>query len=411
MQKHTRLFHPLTISWLALRDMWADKLLTFCSVITIMAVIAPMVVVAGLRGSVLNAIQQSLLEDPHAREIITVANRSFSAEELDSLRQRPEVAFLVPKTRALAASLFVEKANSYGEGRILTLIATQPHDPLLGNLTLRYMPDDTDIPVILSAAAADYLHAERGMILSGVLNRLMQGLRQSVHLKLAVKGIAPPDGSARPTLFVPLSVTLNIEAFQDGREDWPTHPLQAPPLPASYAGFRLYTHTLQQVPSLDHFLRNQGIDIVSRAGDVEGLLNMNRNLSLLFLIVASLGGTGLLVSIGAGLWANMERKRISLSLLRFSGMSSYDLVLFPLIQGSLLAFMGTCVGLGASLAASAFINHLFMGLLPNNLPLCEITPLIALLTFSATLGGAVSIALLAGRRASHIQAWEGLTAV
>ena len=56
-------------------------------------------------------------------------------------------------------------------------------------------------------------------------------------------------------------------------------------------------------------LRQAGVSISTREGEIAGTLALSRNLTVILVIVATLGATGYLVSLAASLWANAQRKR------------------------------------------------------------------------------------------------------
>jgi putative ABC transport system permease protein len=385
---------------LAWRDLAAEAMLAVCSAVAISAILAPLVVLAGLRAGVMTGLRQSLLEDPHAREIATVANRTFQASQLAVIAARPDVAFLLPKTRTLAASVLLQSAESTADPRRVELVPTGPGDPLLSGRSVR---EDGDI--ILSASAAASLQVSAGARLQARIARLVDGRQELALVPLLVRSVAAPAVITRDAAFVTLAFCLSVEDYQEGGgSTFPLHPAK----PGSFAGFRLYATRLDQVPALDTALRGMGIDIVSRAGDVAGLLALDQHLSMLFLLVASLGAAGFLVSVGAGLWASVERKRRSLALLRFIGLPGWGLLLFPLAQSAFLALAGGLLGLTAAYGVAMLIDRLFIGTLPAGQELCVITPLLAGLSLMATLSGASAASLFAGRRAASIEAWEGV---
>jgi putative ABC transport system permease protein len=264
---------------------------------------------------------------------------------------------------------------------------------------------------VLTASAAARLRIGAGDALLGRLARVLDGRRESVKLALVVQAVAPPAAFARDAAFVPLALAVLVEDFQDGRIGPPDSVAGlAPPHRAEYAGFRLYARRLETVPALDTALQAAGIEVVSRAGDVSGLLRIDRNLGLLLGLVAGLGGLGFLVSLGAGLWANVERKRVPLAQLRFLGFRAGSLRLFPMAQAAVLAALGVVAALTAALAASLVVNRAFAGTLALDRPLCLITPGLAATAACVTLAGAVLVAAAAGTRAAQVEPWEGVSA-
>ena len=388
---------------LAMADLLAERLLALCTVLALAAVLAPLLILAGLRAGVVQGLRELLLEDPRAREVTTAANRSFGADLLARLAARPDVAFLAPRTRTLAASLLVEPPD--GAGARVELIPTAPGDPLLPAA-----PGAADA-VVLSASAAARLRVGAGDRLTGRLARVLDGRREGVALDLIVQAVAPPSAFSRDAAFVLLPLAVLVEDFQDGRTG-PPGSLAALPAPdrAEYAGFRLYAARLEEVPALDASLRAEGIEVVSRAADVSGLLQVDRNLGLLFGLVAGLGGLGVLVSLGAGLWANVERKRVPLAQLRFLGLRAGALRVFPVAQAAVLALLGTAAAGVAAVLSAGLVNRTFAGTLALDRPLCLVTGGLLGVAGAVTLAGAVVVAAAAGTRAARVEPWEGVSA-
>lgn len=404
-----KIFHGSLSAKLAWQDLKSEPILSLCLILGIVAVLAPLIVIAGLRSGVLTNIRQTLLEDPHAREIVNISNRSFTDNTLKELADRKDVEFLVPRTRTLAASLFMEKQNDPGSGRHIMLTPTAKGDPLLKNIT-PFIHSNQEI--ILSASAADHLHLKKGDEVTAYLNRTLNGEKQQVQFVLKIVGVAPAWITDQDNAYLTLPLAIGIENYQDGIKNWPAQLKDlSTPAQGVYSGFRLYTHSINELPALDAHLRQSGIDIVSKAGDVEGLLSLDYRLSLLFICVASLGGVGLCISLGAGLWANTERKRKSLALLRFNGFSAMDLILFPMVQAIVLALAGAVTALGAAYGAGQLINVLFSSVLPKGHSLFLLNSWIILGSLGLTLLGGIIVSLLSGNRAAKIQPWEGVTAL
>ena len=389
---------------LALADLVAERLLALCSVLALAAVLAPLLILAGLRAGVVQGLREVLLQDPRIREVTTAANRTFDAALLRRLAARPDVGFLAPRTRTLAASLLLERAEAPGAGVRVELIPSLPGDPLLARA-----PDRAE-RIVLSVGAAARLGVHAGDALVGRLGRIRNGQRDSVALALMVMDVAPPGAFARDAAFVALPLAILVEDFQDGLVEAPAAGLSDLVMPerAAFAGFRLYARRLDEVPGLDAALRAEGIEVVSRAGDVAGLLQVDRNLGLLFGLVAGLGGGGFLVSMGAGLWANVERKRQALAQLRFLGLHAASLLLVPVVQAASVAVCGAAAACVAALGVAGLINRVFAGQLPLDRPLCLLVPGTMLVAVVVTLAGALLVAAAAGVRAARVEPWEGV---
>jgi putative ABC transport system permease protein len=388
---------------LALADARSEARLTLTTVLGIAAVLAPLIVLFGLKAGVIDALRTTLIENPRAREIVNLANRSFDAAFFARLAARPDVAFVIPRTRTLAAQgAFAGSAESDAPVRA-ELLATAPGDPLLGGL-----PVPEGRAVALSASLADRLDLRAGDTVRFRIERILGGARETLAMDLAVAAVAPPAAFGRDAAFLPLPLLLLAEDFQDG-----TAPREVPEVIPSpdpvrvYAGFRLYARTLEDVVTIDHALRRDGVDVASRAEEVAGLLLLDRNLTVLFVTIAVLGGAGYLVSLGVGLYANVERKRRDLSLLRLMGLSARGLTAFPVTQAAVLALAGAVVASALALAVQLGVNRLSFAV-GEGARLAAIAPSHLLAATALTVAGAVLAAAFAARRAAAIEPAEGL---
>jgi len=386
---------------LALADLWHERVLFLCSLLGCAAVLAPLVVLFGLRHGVIAALRSDLVENPHAREITSMVNRDLDAGFFRTLAGRPDVAFAVPRTRALSATMLIEAG---GRTARVELVPTAPGDPLLGDLAPAQGSE-----IVLSPNAAERLGLAPGAQVTGVASRTAGGRREDLELPLTVAAIAPPGAFLRDGAFALLPLLQTVEDFLDGTAPPDARLESYAPDPARrFAGFRLYARGLEDVVALDRSLRLSGIEVASRADQVESLLLLDRNLGLAFAAVAGIGGAGYLVSLGVGLWANVERKRHDIALLSLLGMRRGALLAFPVLQSALVALAGAGIALSFAFAVAGGLNRAFAGSVTGDRPVCLIEPPVAAAAACITLAGAAFAALLAGLRAAAIEPAEGL---
>ncbi|MBX9699743.1 MAG: FtsX-like permease family protein, partial [Acetobacteraceae bacterium] len=145
----------------------------------------------------------------------------------------------------------------------------------------------------------------------------------------------------------------------------------------------------------------------TRAHEVSALLELDRSLGLLFALIAALGGAGYLLSLGVGLYANVERARRQLAQLRLLGLRRGEVVLLPMLQAGLLALAGAALAAGLGLLAAEAINRLDLSRAGGR-AVCVILPWHVAVAFAATLAGAMIAAAAAGLRAGRVAPAEGI---
>jgi putative ABC transport system permease protein len=388
---------------LALRDLVHQRVLFLCSALGLAAVLAPLLILGGLRDGVVAGLRAVLLEDPRAREISSMVNRELDRALLDALAARPEVQFLAPRTRALSATLLLEGAGNAGRPLRAELLASGRGDPLLAGAG-----PDAPARIVLTPALAARLGVAPGDAVVGLVGRVLGAERQVLRLPLLVAGIAPATAFARDGAFATLPLLVTVEDFLDGRLPAEAAPGDAADGARALAGFRLHAARLEDVPRLDAELRARGIEVASRAAEVEGLLRLDTNLGLLFGILAGTGGAGYLLSLAIALFAQVERRRRDLAMLSLLGTPPRALLAMPVLQAAATALAGAALASAVALGVAGWLNRAFAGSVTGDRPVCVISPGLLALAAAATLLGAVAAALLAARRAAAADPADGL---
>ena len=394
------------IAGLSLRDLLHERILALCSLIGLAAVLAPLIVLFGLKQGVIEGLRAELIDNPRSRMVVNAANRNFDTGFLTRLAARPDIAFVIPRTRSLNTEARFENSAQPGTVLRAELLATAAGDPLLHGL-----PSLASNQIIPSASFAVRLGLQPGTHVTLRALRGDAGAREVLNLPVTVAAIAPPKAFGRDGVFVDLKTLLLVDRFTDG-----ALPNTATPADIMeeanriYAGFRAHARRLEDVTRIDHDLRREGVEVETLAEQVEELLNLDRSLTLLFALLAGLGGVGYIVSLGAGLYANVERKKRDLSLLRLIGLSRRDLVVFPLIQALIIAATGAALASLLALAVAGLVNH--MPLAGANAAgaraVCVIEARHLLMALLVSLLGAALSAAFAGYRAGRIEPAEGL---
>ena len=389
---------------LSSKDYFREWRISGAFVISLAAVLGPMMVLFGLKFGVVGGMIEDLVRDPRNREVIPLGNGRFNEDWFKQMRTRPDIAFVVPRTRRIAASMDMATPAS---GRIvpMELIPSGPDDPLLAELDQVGGMNR----IVLSNQAAQRLKVNPGDKVSGNVTRRFQGRSERQQLELTVAAVAPAVVFNREGAFVSVELLQAVEDFRDGRRvpalGWDGLDSDEEHI---YPGFRLYTVGLDDVVGLSGEFMAQGLQVRTRADDIEVVQNLDRNLSMLFWVIAVIGLAGFSLSLGASLLANVDRKRKELSVLRLVGLTTGDIVMFPMFQALYTAiigwFLATCIFYGVSYA----INNVFSEQLSKGQSLCRLLPEHLLVALGMTAGCALVAAFVGGVRASRIEPSDGL---
>ncbi len=393
---------------LAFDDYRHDWVISGCAVLALSAVLIPLLVLFGLKYGIITNLLDPLIQNPRYREVAPIGSGNYEPEWFDEIRARDDVAFVVPRTRSLAASIRLRAVDSE-VGRIIDveLIPSAGSDPVLD--------ESTGVPtgfeeVVLAATAAEKLAVDVGDRLEGIVTRTRNDRQEIERLPLTVVGIAPITAFARDGLFVSVGMIAAIEDFLDGRAvpnlGWDG--TAARPGDRAFASFRLYAETIDDVAGLREHFNGQGVEVRTSVADIELVDRLDRNLSVVYWIIALIAITGFCVSFATNVWASVDRKRREFSVLRLTGFRTREIVWFPLLQAAFTAGLGWVVAVTAFLAVQGTLNGLFASTIGGGQPVCRLEVWHMLLALVFTLIAAVIAAVVGGRRVARLEPSIGL---
>ncbi|HJQ59781.1 MAG TPA: FtsX-like permease family protein [Vineibacter sp.] len=408
---------------LALADARHEWRASLCLVLALAAVLAPLLVLFGLRFGVVQTLTDRLAHDVRNLEIVPIGAGRFDRAWFDKVKAWPEVAFAIPRTRAIAAS--IDLIGEAGRPVNVELVSSDGDDPLRRRAivpeALATAAKEPDRPApgapphliavqISGSVARKITMPPPNGILVGIVGRSIDGRQENVRVGFRVTAIIPEDIYSRDALFVPLAFLDATESFRDGFAE-PSLGAEGPPRPDGerlYAGFRLYGRTIYDIPKLRDRLLAEKIEVATRAAEIEQLMSLDRNLGLLFWLIAGIGTAGFLLSLGVSLWGAVERKRRDLALMRLLGFRRRATIAFPVVQAGAIAVLGAALALLAFTAVASIINRHFASSLGAGETACRLLPLHVGVAVVATLACAVAASALAGARVARIEPSDGL---
>lgn len=392
---------------LAGRDLWFDRKVSLCIIASIIAVIAPLLLLFGLKNGVVTQLRDNLLRDPRNLEIRMLGNGNISQQWLDELAAQPGAGFVMPLTRSLNTQADLVKSSQHFAADA-EIIPSRAGDPLLqGSVNPPQQMQD----VVLSAAAAKKLQVKPGDQIQLLVQRKLQDASERGHLKVTVTGVLSDTAFSRPAALVTLDLLIALEQFRDGFK----MPLlgidtgeELTEAKTRFARARIYARTLDDVPLLADWLQQRNVEVSTRARDIEAVKAIDRVLSLIFAVIAWTAVIGCIASLIGAFLANIDRKRKDLALLRLLGFHRSAVGSYVMVQAALLTGIAFVIGYGVYLIGAAVFNHALGTNLADDAFVCHLENSHIALAFISALLIATLVAGTGGFRAIHIEPAESL---
>ncbi|WP_455887968.1 ABC transporter permease [Pseudomonas rustica] len=400
---HKRL---VLLARLSLADLWHDRNVSLCMAASLVAVIAPLLLLFGLKHGVVSQLQQELLSDPRNLEVKMLSSGHFDQAWLQRLQARPEVGFAIGQTRSLNTQADLLGAH----GRFVDnveVIPTRAGDPLLATDLSELAPDQ----VILSERAAERLDAKAGDTLRLRVARRLNEVNERGERTLQVRAIVSSVRFARPAAFVSPELLMELEHYRDGYRVASLGASSGQALDAlnvGYARARVYARDIDSVAPLERWLNEQRIETASRLAEINSVKAINHVLGLIFGVIAGAALIGCIASLVGAFLANIDRKRRHLAVLRLLGFSSPAVSAYVVLQALVLSLVGYLGGLGSYYLGSLLFDRLLVSSQATGAFICHITVwhgLVALLLAFLVAG---LVALIGALRAIRIQPAESL---
>lgn len=383
---------------LALRDLGRDRFFFLCNVAVIVGVLAPLLVLFGVKNGVYQALIGEMMANPATLQIDTLGNNSFTAEQIETLRSWPDVAFVTPKVRSQFdyVNVYSPEARALREA---VLIPSGTGDPTL--------PEDLELgsnTVAVSPQLADQLQIEPGDWIELVTQA--EDRPRQLALAVTVGAILRRDVASGSTVLAPYALLDTIEAFYDAYALPDLGINEGRPLSErvpSYEGIRVYGASLAGLGALQLRIEAElAAGTRAKTREVEALLGLGRNLDLALGLVTTLATAGLFAALVFSFWSDVLRKQGTLASIALLGVPPVQLALFPLVQGLAAALAGLALSFGLFVLAGGLATRLFGTGLPVDRSIAVIDPVQAGVIVSSVVTVVVLATLLAARSAQRM---------
>lgn len=197
---------------LATADLRHEWVLSLCLVLALAAVIAPLLLIFGLKFGTIETLRIRLMQDPNNREIRPLTTVSRGLDWFHEMAKRTEVGFIIPTTRQIAASVTVKPVNATTRVEA-DLIPTANDDRLL-------LENGSRIPlsgeVVLTAIAAQALNVQTGDHVTVTATRSRGADSERASVEMVVAGTLSARASGLKAIYAPLPFLEAVEAYKDG---------------------------------------------------------------------------------------------------------------------------------------------------------------------------------------------------
>lgn len=310
--------------------------------------LAPLLVLQGLKNGVAAGMRERLMRDPTTLIITPKSDAGrYSSAFIEEIAKQPGASFAIGRTRDTVTDQTLENPEA-GKQASIALEPAAPGEPVLKRYGIQAPANSKEPQIVLSASAAKSLGAEAGQELIAKLGRRApDGRLESTSLKFHVLAILPVSAGNRRMAFVPLSLLEDMEDYRDyiavperGFEG------SNPARERSYASFRLYANELDDVERLAGYLEGLHVEVVTKAREIAAIKGLEAAINQVILITSIAVGAGFAAFMISSAEGAIRRKKRMLGMLRLLGFRRSSLMCYPLAQTLLTSLCGFALSLG-----------------------------------------------------------------
>ena len=215
------LLHTKTVSnnknvvfHVAANDLLREFLLSLCLVLSVIAVLTPILLLASVKVGFIDRLRQNFIQDPTFREIRPGTADLRSEAKFDEIRTWPGVAYAIPTVMMNPREVAVRVSNSDTTYRDeVRLLPSTSNDPLLRRLEGRPPSGDG---VVVTANFAESAGVGIGDSFTITVTRIQNDKRQRVQLNATINGIIPSDVLPSLTILGVPQLERHVENYRAG---------------------------------------------------------------------------------------------------------------------------------------------------------------------------------------------------
>jgi putative ABC transport system permease protein len=180
-------------------------------------------------------------------------------------------------------------------------------------------------------------------------------------VELRILGLVPSHLVSEKVAFVSLELMEMTEDYRNGFSvpalSWPGREKEA--RFTHYPRFRLYARDLDGVGRLQDYLRAQGLEVRTRAAEIELVKRLDHAFSVVFLTLLAVVGCGVFASAASGAIDQVAKARRHLAVMSLLGLGKKHLLAFSTGQAALTGLISALLADGLFLGTAKILNFYF----------------------------------------------------
>ena len=203
-----------SILFVALRDLLNEKLISLCLVLSVVAVLAPILLLASVKVGFIDRLKSDFIQDPSFREIRPADATLRDDQFIDTVKAWPGVIYAMPSVMLVPREVDVfYDAGGRRRATEARLLPSDADDPLY--VKLEGTPP-TEEQVVVTADLAAAAGLDIGSTFSIAVDRVENDERRRVEIELAVSGIIPEEMLPQPTILGAPELDRDVESYRAG---------------------------------------------------------------------------------------------------------------------------------------------------------------------------------------------------
>lgn len=367
---------------LALRHLFFERMMTICQIAALACIMAPLLLLFSLRFGILTELHNQLMNDPKVLSLTLDMSYRLDSSFFENLAARPEVGFVVPQITALNALVDLKFP---GAAVRISVLPTKPGDPVVLSSNLSFEQPLGSYEAFISYNLAQLRGLKVGDVVTMVVSRTRNGVRESVRTSLKLRGIVEERFVNDDCLLLNLDLVNAIDDYRNGYNPvLLSDGSKVNTQPRLYAKFRLYAKDLASVIPLYYYLVNQNLNVSSKVREIQNLKAVSHVLNFIYGVIALVSVAGGALALTGLVLSALRASKRNFVLLRLMGQGSTGIYGVVMIEGLFIATVGFALALTLYSIGAGIFNTYFGTILSGSM-ISDLTYEHITLFFGATL--------------------------